>query len=147
MSGNLTDEMIQILRDTYLEQGNVSLTDLSKMSRDLCGVQVSPGAIRHLSRRGKWGVIKRRRSLGKDGVPDSVEDEADDLRAMVYERITDPDSNLSAGEFSQLIGSWDKLRAVAPQRRSGKTSRQLRIEATRRAAKKIARMKHANNDN
>lgn len=133
----ITDDHKKVLKETYLGDPYLSLKDLSTASESVCGVPVSIEALKIMSWAEGWGVEKKRVQLGKSGLPTDVADEADDLRKIVYAQAMDPEARHGPNELASLIRTWEAIRAASPRRKSGKSSRQQQIEATRLAKEKV----------
>lgn len=133
----ITAEKRQILKETYLGDPYLNLRMLSDESESICGVKVSYEALKIMSWTEGWGVEKRRSQLGKDGQPKDMADEADDLRQIIYAQAMDPEVKQSPNDLAQLIRTWETIRAASPRRRSGKSSRQQQLEATKLAVRRV----------
>ena len=136
MIHDLAEEHVETLKRLYLDDPSMTLKELSERSEELIGIRASLDTVKNLSSMYRWGVEKRRSQMGRVGLPEGIVDEAQDMRTIIYDLIMDPEYKASVQEMTALIGSWDKVRAIAPTTKSAKTSRQRQMEATRRGSRK-----------
>lgn len=142
----ISEEARKLLKDAYLSDPYMKLKELSEISESVCGSQVIHDTLRSMSWAEGWGIEKRRMQMGKDGMPRDMADQADDLQSIVYAQIMDPEKTHNPSDLSRLIGIWETVRLIAPKRRSGKSSRQQIIEATRMAMEKVSELSSRRED-
>lgn len=138
---SLSREQLDRLGDYYLDHDDCTLKQLAeKHAISLIGFPIAFDHARFLSSREKWGVRKRRKQMGREGLPETIQDEAADMRSILYEKIMDPETNLTAQELSQLMNMWEKIKVNAPDKTSGKSGRQQIIESTQRGGRKAMKL-------
>jgi len=140
---DLTDEQIKRLEDYYVSTPGATLSTLAAEAKALIGREVDRSTLKGHSGKRRWGVMKKRFQMGKSSLPESVGEEADDLRTIVYDKIMDPDDPPSVQELTTLIASWQKLQEVAPRTRSAKTPREQAIAAAQKATRNVVRFRKA----
>lgn len=116
--------MVEKLRNHYVTN-DISLADLADTSASLIGQHVSVDQLKRASIKGRWNVLKVRARYGKAGLPNTSEEEADDIRAVVFDSIMDPENPPSARDLASLIGAYMDLRKMGGLSAAGaKTDRQ-----------------------
>lgn len=137
----ISDEDKLVLKETYLGDPYLNLRELADASKSICGVPVSYEALKIMSWAEGWGVEKKRLQLGKSGQPKDMADEADDLRLITYAQAMDPEVSHSPADLAALIRTWETIRVASPRRRSGKSSRQQQMDATKEARRLVAELR------
>lgn len=137
MAINLTDTQIEALKQHYLENPSATLKDISRLSLDICGIEVDIENVKWYARSGRWGTLKSRHQMGKEGLPATVQEEAEDIKTVAYDMMMDPDTkNRSVDEMVKLISIWEKMGGYIPTGRSRKTTMQTVTEAAQMGLRK-----------
>jgi len=117
-------EYIERLKEFYVNNP-ISLDELASGSQDEFGIEIDLRSLKFLAFKGRWGVLKRRTAHDKEGLPDSIVEEINDLREALYDAIMDAENPPPPRDMSSMISSYMNLQSVgATKIGSAKTSLQ-----------------------
>ncbi len=120
----INPELVDKIKQAYLDQ-QFTLDELSQQSRQLFGVYLDPIQMHGLAVQGRWMTLKRRKVLGKTGLPHSPEEAMAHLAQMVYDAAMDTEDPVSNRDLASLISAYMNLTARLPAGdASEKTDRQ-----------------------
>lgn len=135
----LTSDQIEQIKQAYLD-GNYTLEELSAESSALFGVRVTHDTMQRLAVQGRWPTLKRRKLLGKEGLPRSPEEAMNDMAQIVFDAIMDAENPVSSRDLSSLINAYTNLTQRLPQGdASQKTSRQQVLDMIKEVKSNAAR--------
>lgn len=110
--GQYAPEYIESLK-TYYINNPVSLRELAAMTgSDEFPQEVDPMVLNFYCTQGRWGTEKQRAAHGKSGLPQTLQDEIEDLREQVYDTIMHPEDPPSPRDLSSLISAYTTLQAA-----------------------------------
>lgn len=121
--GQYSEEYINSLRDFYVNNP-VSLKELAAMT----GSDEFPQAVDFMvlnfyCTQGRWGTLKQRVAHGKSGLPDTLQEEIEDLRELTYDTMMDAENRPAPRDLSSLMSAYMSLQAAGKIRgSSAKTS-------------------------
>ena len=127
--GDFSQEQMDLLREYYIAN-DISIPDLSAMAQSICGIYVQPNILHRYSKQERWDTQRTRAMYGRDGLPTSVDEEAGDIRAIVYDAIMSGD--VPPRDIAALVRAWTELKGMGHiSQQSGKTSLQQVFEELR----------------
>ena len=109
MNKELPLHLVEQIRNLYVDNDNLALADIASESKKLLGKEVDLETLRYHARSGRWGVLKRRKQLGRDGLPQTIGESVTDVAQVVYDTIMDPDGLTSPRDLAGLVSAFITL--------------------------------------
>lgn len=116
--GEYNEDYIHALRDYYIHNP-ITVNELARMTGgEEFPLAISVGKLKFYAMQGRWRVLKHRTMHGKSGLPDSIQDEIDDLRQEIFDTIVDPDDEMSARDKASMVQAYMNLQAAGKSKGS-----------------------------
>lgn len=123
-----SQETVDKVKNYYINN-DVSFTELSKLSVELFGINLSSDDLKTMSRfdvNGSWGILKANKGRKTEDIP--MQEKLNLVANKLYEMIVDPESEIGPSQIAQYAKTWsdlvDKAKLSKDSGASAKTSAQ-----------------------
>lgn len=120
----IKDDHIKVLREYYVSNPNISLSELADYTTNLIGFKVNLETLKQYSSKEKWSVL--RANKGKNTGDVSINDKLVVVSDKLYELIMDEENPLPGTSIAQISRTWFDMVTKAGMNKtsSAKTSAQ-----------------------